>query len=541
MKNKYLVVLNIILFLVVLFIMQYDGLTNYYNVDDDVRYLFFINNFPDNMQDNLIAQHSYGKWVTTTIYYSNFYILANKFIDFIILGKIMGVLTFLLSIIFIYRLGKIIKNKRYALILTFLFILQPWLARPFQGGLSRSFAFLLLIVFLYYLIKKDRLKLSFVLLLEALIYPTVFLLSLAIFGLSLIDIKEKKIKIDLKQNYMFFIFAVLSFALILVPLNLVNYGLDDDITFTEASLSPEFYEGGAYPFFIGSIPFTSDIKSIISTLTHLYSFNLINSPIYLNQLFVLFALSVIFIIAYGKRIFNLPKEIYLLPVASLILQTLAILLLFRLHIPSRYVQYSIPLFLIIIVAHGIYLLSIQKKLRYIFAILLLILAAFYINKLILIPQYNPVYCADEGVYDYLKTLPDDALIAGHPADMNCIALFGQKRPFVMSILTSPLLKDYYSIMKQRDFDFFSAYYSSDKKQVRDFCKKNVITHIVVNKEHFTKEYLNQDYYYYSEQFEPFNINKHIKNLTKNKNEFYLMNPENVVYKTGNNFIVSCGY
>ncbi len=538
MKNKYLVVLNIILFFVVLFIMQYDGLTNYYNVDDDVRYLFFINNFPDNMQDNLIAQHFYGKWVTTTIYYSNFYIIGNKFIDFIVLGKIMGVLTFLLSAIFIYKLGKIIKNKRYALILTFLFILQPWLARPFQGGLSRSFAFLFLIAFLYYLIKKDRLKLSFVLLLEALIYPTGFLLSLAIFGLSLIDMKEKKIKLALKKNYIFFIFAILSFALILVPLNFINYGIKEQVTFKEASLSPEFYPGGSEPIFIGPVPFTSNVKSMISTLTQLYAFNLINRPIYLTPLFVLFALSIIFIIAYGKRMFKLPKEIYLLPIGSLILQSLAVLLLFRLHIPSRYVQYSIPLFLIIFLSHGIYLLSIQKKLKYIFAILLLILAAFYINKLILIPQYNPVYCADKGIYDYLKTLPDDVLIAGHPVDMNCIALFGEKRPFVMSMANSALLKDYYKIIRQRDFDFFSAYYSSDKKQVRDFCKKNSITHIVVNKEHFTEDYLNQDFYY-SEAFEPFNINNHIKNLTKNKKEFYLVSPENILYKSNSKFVVGC--
>jgi len=538
MKNKYLVILNIILFFIVLFIMQYEGLTNYYNVDDDVRYLFFINNFPDNMQDNLIAQFSYGKWVTTSIYYSNFYIIANKLIDFIILGKVMGVLTFLLSAIFMYKLGKIIKNKRYALILTFLFILQPWLARPFQGGLSRSFAFLFLITFLYYLIKKDRLKLSFVLLLEALIYPTAFLLSLAIFGLSLIDIKEKKIKLCLKQNYIFFIFAVLSFAIILVPLTFINYDIKGQTTLKEAILSPDFYQGGAEPIFIGSIPFTSDTKSLISTLTHLYAFNLINRPIYLTPLFVLFALSVIFIIAYGERMFKLPREIYLLPIASLILQTLAILLLFRLHIPSRYVQYSIPLFLIIIVAHGIYLLSIQKKLRYVFAILLLILATFYVNKLILIPQYNPVYCADKEVYDYLKALPDDALITGHPVDMNCIALFGQKRPFVMSMANSALLKDFYKIMRQRNFDFFSAYYSSDKKQVQEFCKKNDITHIVVNKEHFTKEYLNQDFYY-SEAFEPIDIKKHIKSLTKDKKEYYLLNPENIEYNSNNKLVVGC--
>jgi hypothetical protein len=517
--------------------MQYEGLTNYYNVDDDARYLFFINNFPDSLENNILAQNSYGKGGSTTIYFSNFYIIASKFIDFIILGKLMGIFAFLLSVVFIYRLGKIIKNNRYALILTFLFILQPWAARPFQGGLSRSFAFPLLIASIYYLIKKDKLKLSFVFLLEALIYPPIFLVSLFTYGFSLIDLKEKRINLALNKNYMVFIFIMLSFALILVPMMSIDYGIGKGTTFKEAIYSPEFYDKGAVPIFTGSIPFTSDIKSTIQTLILIYNFG-ISQPIYLNTLFVLLLLSFIFIIAYGKQMFKLPKEIYLLPVASLILQSLAFLLLFKLHLPSRYVQFSIPLFLIIILAHGIYFLAIQKKLKHIFAILLLILAAFYVNKLILIPEYNPVYCEDKDIYGYLKTLPNDALIAGHPVDMNCIALFGQKKPFVMSQLHSPLFKDYYSVTRQRDFDFFSAYYSSDKNEIMDFCKKNGITHIIVNKDHFTKEYLNQDYYY-SEALEPFNINKHIKNLTKNKKEFYLMEPENIVYKSDNKFIVGC--
>tara|TARA_Y100000310_G_scaffold248496_1_gene254330 strand:- start:1089 stop:2645 length:1557 start_codon:yes stop_codon:yes gene_type:complete len=517
--------------------MQYEGLINYHHVDDDTRYLFFINNFPDSLENNILAQNSYGKGGSTTIYFSNFYIIAGKFIDFIILGKLMGIFAFLLSVVFIYKLGKIIKNKRYALILTFLFILQPWLARPFQGGLSRSFAFPLLIASIYYLIKKDRLKLSFVFLLEALIYPPVFLISLFTYGISLIDLKEKRINLALNKNYIVFIFIMLSFALILVPMLSVNYGIGEGTTLKEAIYSPEFYDGGAVPIFTGSIPFTSDIKSTIQTLILIYNFG-INRPVYLNTLVVLFILSVVFIISYGKQIFKLPKEIYFLPIASLILQSLAFLLLFKLHIPSRYVKFSIPLFLIIILAHGIYLLSIQKKLKHIFAILLLILAAFYINKLILIPQYNPIYCADKDIYGYLKTLPNDALIAGHPVDMNCIALFGQKNPFVMSQLHSVLFKDYYRVTRQRDFDFFSAYYAENKLEIQEFCKKNGITHIVVNKEHFTKEYLNQDYYY-SEAVEPFNINKHIKNLTKNKKEFYFMEPENIVYKSDSKIIVSC--
>lgn len=537
MKNKHIVILNIILFFIVLLTLQYKEFTNYYSVHDDVRHLFFINNFPDNLKDNLLAQYSYAKVGPITVYLSAFYIFFNKFIDFIYLTKIMSVFTFLISVIFIYKLGIILKNKRYALILAFLFLLQPWRFRLFSGGLSRSFAFPLLIAFLYYLIKKDRLKLSFVLLLEAMLYPPMFLISLLIYGLSLIDLKEKRINLALNKNYLFFLFAILSFIAILAPMLLIDYGISNEqVAFKEAILSPDFYEGGVgYPLFIGSIPFTSDAKSTIYSLIQIYNFG-INKPIYTNSLFVLMLLSSMFMIIYRKQIFKLPKEIYLLIISSLVLQSLAVLLLFRLWLPSRYVFYSLPLFLIIIFGHGLYILSMHKKFKPVFTLLILILLAFYVAKLIITPA-KIVYCADKGIYDFIKALPKDSLIAGYPPDMDCIALFGQRNPFVMSALTTPFYKDFYKAVKQHEIDFFSAYYG-DKREVEKFCEKSGVTHIVVDKSHFDKQFFGQDHYY-PEPYEPFDTHIHIKNITKGKNWFYMQSPENVVYKSGNKLIVGC--
>ena len=93
------------------------------------------------------------------------------------------------------------------------------------------------------------------------------------------------------------------------------------------------------------------------------------------------------------------------------------------------------------------------------------------------------------------------------------------------------------IIKQHESDFFSAYYGN-KQEVEKFCKNSGVTHIVVDKGHFNKEFLSQEHYY-TEPYEPFDTHIHIRNITKNKKEFYLMNPENVVYEAGNKFIVGC--
>ncbi len=529
MKNKFLVFLNVILIFIIIVIMQYKGLTNYYYVNNDMRQYFFINNFRENIDDNLLAQYSFAKWPSMTIYLSLFYVFVNTFIDFLMISKIISILLFLFSVIFMYKLGSIIKNKRYSSILAFLFILYSWTIASFQLGLSRSFAFPLLIAFLYYFIKKDILKLSIILLLEAMLYPPVFLISLFTFGFSLIDLKDKRIRFDINRNRLFFIFAALAVISILAPMLFINYGIKERITFKEAILSPEFYDGGRFLVFRGPIPFTSDFDSIIHTLTNLYNPR-IYRPFHQNGVFILYLTSFIFMVAYRKKIFKLPKEIYFLLISSLVLQSLAFLLLFKLHMPVRYVHFSIPLVLMVIFANGMYFLSEKKKTKPFFAVMLLLLIIFYI------PKVNPVlmHCEDADIYEYIKTLPKESLIAGHPNDMDCIALYGQRKPFIMSELNQPFYTDYYKIIKQRNYDFFSAYYSSSKNAVKEFCNKNEITHLVVNKWHFDQEFLTRDRIY----LEPFNA--FIKNITKGRNDFYLVEPENELYESNNKAIVGCG-
>ena len=301
------------------------------------------------------------------------------------------------------------------------------------------------------------------------------------------------------------------------------------MTLKDAIFYPEFYDWGRLPIFRGTIPFTSDIKSTIQTLASIYNPR-IYRPFLTDKLFVIFFLTIIFMFVYRKQIFKLPKEIYLLPISSFILQSLAFILFAKLYLPARYIQYSFPLFLIIILANGIYFLSIQEKIKPVFIILILILLAFFVPKI----DSRLVHCADKGIYNYIKTLPKESLIAGFPTDMNCIAFYSQRKPFIMSELNTALYKDYYQIIRQRNFDFFSAYYSDSKLEIENFCRNNRITHIVVNKEYFDENFLKKERIYY----EPFNT--HIKNITKDRKDFYLQKPDNVLFEFGNKMVIGCG-
>ena len=121
------------------------------------------------------------------------------------------------------------------------------------------------------------------------LYPLALLISLLTFGLSLIDLKARKININLRGNYLFYISAIVSLSIVLIPMLLVNYGIKEQISLKDAILSRDFYEGGRLPIFIGEMPFTSDVSSTAKTLISVYNPG-IYSPLYNSPLFMLLML-----------------------------------------------------------------------------------------------------------------------------------------------------------------------------------------------------------------------------------------------------------
>lgn len=538
MKAKTLIILNLLLLLVVLFITYYKPLTNYYYINDDIRTLFYIKNFNSDLQDNLLAQYSFSKMVGTTMYHSYLYFLIDKFMDFIIFSKLVGIISFLVSIVFIYKLGKVIKNKVYSLILVFMFIVQPWIFRPFPGGLSRSLAYPLLAAFIYYILIKDNVKISLVLLLEAVFYPPILLVCILAFFLNLINLQTKKVDIQLKYNYLVYISIFFSLILAITPTLLINYGIKNQITFNEAIQSEEFYEGGAHQMFIGSIPFTSDMKSLVLTFFSIYNVG-IRKPFITNQMVILLFFILIFSLVYRQKIYRIPKEFYMIVVSSFILQTLAFIVLPKLFLPFRYVQYTIPLFLILILSNALYNLSKKKKQNWIFFLLIALLAGFYVYKIYILPEYYPVFCEDKDLYEYLKSLPKNKMVAEHPTNMGCSALYGEIKPFIMSALNIPFYKDYYEKVRQRNFDFFTAYYSSNEKNVKEFCRKYDIGYIIVDRYHFDNKFIDDKMKNNFYDLIPSGLSNYVYEIAKNSKEYYLLKSKNKVFELGNKFIFKC--
>jgi hypothetical protein len=144
------------------------------------------------------------------------------------------------------------------------------------------------------------------------------------------------------------------------------------------------------------------------------------------------------------------------------------------------------------------------------------------------------------IYEDITRLPPDSLIAGHPYDVDPITVFTKRRVLVQFEVSTAWYKNYYSRVKERTYDFFNAYYSDSYADVMNFCRKYKITHILVNKEHFTDRYIDSGCYY----LEPYN--SHIMEIIgKNKGNFILVQERMDKYKVTNDvdgfFIIKAEY
>src|SRR3989344_1799142 len=155
------------------------GLTDKYTVSDDVRTMLQVMDLPD----SYIGDYT-KLGIPTTYHLMQFYKVLTKFIDLVLATKLMSIFLYVLVALFSYLLAKELKLK-YAFIFSLLITLQTGIMFwAFSGGLSRGFAFPLLLIFIYLFVKRNTISYTLVMILQAIIYPPIFVISLGIIGIE---------------------------------------------------------------------------------------------------------------------------------------------------------------------------------------------------------------------------------------------------------------------------------------------------------------------------------------------------------------------
>ncbi len=506
----------------------YPSIVNHYVVADDLRITsYWVEQFRDHELFSNDLLTDYAKFHEPWGFYMLYYFVP-WIMDPILFGNILTVILLAVCAVYLYKLGKELNGTFAGLITSVTFLVTPLYVGRMAGGMPRSFGYPLLIMFLYYFIKKEYFPTIVILILQCLYYPMIFLISIITYALAFLkfDWKSKKF-IDLSSAKLkSFVIAVVACGILLAAkyIFVQNPYFAKPVTLKEMINQPEYYTGVGRWYLLPIEPVIGVVEENVVYSNNIYTaFMQQAAKIHWGTLpfkarGILFIALVYLLIEVMRKKVKFPREFVLIMISSIFLYELAVYLLLKLYWPSKYLRYSASLigllvFTSVIAAVINYLRPKWLKLLVqagVLALLLFHLSFDYGKYFINETQNRPLY-------DYLSTLPKSALIAAHPEVADNIPLFSKRKVLVSYETSNPLYKKYWDEIKERTYNFFNAYYSDNPAVVYVFLEKYNIDYLVVKKEHFTEGYVNTGNFY----FYPFNA--FVKHVTQQKKGFVLKN------------------
>lgn len=506
-KDIFLILIIILFSLTITYVCQKDAIFNKYIVSDDSNHYifpFYKIQDPALFQNDLFSRYSLNyNTIGTDVIYSIFSI----FFDPLFFSKILPFILCSLAAIYFFLIGKKIYNKYCGFLSSTIFIMYSWtISGSFSGGHARAFAFLLLSSFVYYILEKKYLLSGIILLLQTFIYPPIGVASLLsifiLFFPRIVRNFSRKVAYnwEIKLTISIIIANILMLSLLFLQR---DYNMGPVVSFKEMVKMPEFFWGGRTPFFINSLEMLKD-AAIADRVTGI--------PIYGFPIWFLLVISAAGIYLVIKKRIAIHPVLNAVCISGFLLYGLSWALLFKLYYPGRYLKFILPFYLIFLCAIAITRTIIdrtsQRRIQRLFLLsfAVIILHFPFLDK-------DLVNYKNIRLYQFISTLPKNAVIAGHPFEMSEIPLFSKRKVFIQFELSTPFYRNYYKQVKQRTYNFFRLYYSASFNEIKEVCIENGIDYVLVKKEHFSRSYIEKNNFY----IEPFNyqVCRIIKNNIRN--------------------------
>ena len=496
---------------------HHSGFFNPYIINDDTRQqLFWMQRWlePELYPPDLLNEYArlYVPWGVQGLYY-----LASFLIAPLIFSKILTGILYVFTGTLVYLTGKRVNGSSLGLTTVSVYWFMPFFLHAMSGGLARAFAGPLLMLFLFGWICASRRIVAAALLLQAVFIPYIFILC---GGASALGWLAWRIKVTDRPPFLSrtgdFAIAATACALLLAWKWQMGDGFGPLPSLADMVGKPEFSSDGRF-----------HIVPVPSILHELFVRPWEFIAPFRDQNDIAGIIGVILIVPaaiYGGMRFNWRQwKRHIVPIACLALSSVALyvtarILLFKLFLPSRYLEYSVNVGYCLLLGsclHGlIFNRSTVSRTTASICLTLVFLLGCYRNT-------------DIGLYDYSanKTLytaiqehtPVNAVIAGHPYLMDNVLIFGKRNVFASYELAHPWNLGYWKRLQPRLDALFTAYYAGDLSTVVAFCRDNAIDYIVVDKRHFKKEFLNDRPF-----FAPFD--DRIRTTAAHTHQFALLSP-----------------
>lgn len=473
-----------------------------YVIQDDARqHIFWMQRFLDAelFPNDLIAD--YFQSVAPGGYQSLYWIFSRFGINPIFLSKILPWGLDIVTTFYCFWVTlELLPIPLAGFISSVLLNQQLWLNDGLVSATPRAFVYPLFLGFLYYLLRKSILGSAIFVALIGLFYPQAVLISAGVLILQLFDWNKRSVRLtrDIKTRWV----SVVGLGVAAVVI--LYYGMSSSefspvITVAEAKTMSEFGGAGNSAFFQDNL-WDYFIKGQRSGLLPKYLFRptLIMAGLFLPLLFL-----------FKKRFNILAKvtpNIKILPlilVSSLGWFIASHLMLFKLHLPSRYTSYTFRVCLAL--AAGITLcvlldkiltwgsLSPGQKWKKITALSLtvflglgIILGSCFWGKF---PKTSYVVGKQPEIYRFFSQQPKDALIASISPIANNIPSFSRRSVWVAWEYAVPYHLGYYNQIQRRATALIKAQYSSDLSLLQNLIQTRGFDFIILDKTAFTREYM----------------------------------------------------
>ncbi|MEW6530542.1 MAG: hypothetical protein AB1473_06885 [Thermodesulfobacteriota bacterium] len=512
---------------------NWQGFANPYLINDDVRQqIFWMQEWmePGLFQDDLLTEYArdYVPWGVRAVYR-----IGSLFMNPVRFTNVLTGILYVLSAGLLFGLCLSLRDRLTALLVVCMFFILTGLLAKMAGGLSRSFVVPLLFAYLFFLSRGDIQWAALTLMIQPLFNPYVFLLCLTTHAVFLswnfwmelarrllglgkthpVPVSPDADTISLSRLLLWNAPILLAFAFMLFKhVFSSSSAFGHLVTRAEMAGKVEYTAAGRYEF----LPDPSFLYELIRPWIFSLPFREWGIAAGWIGAALLIVLAV-YAVRNWKPVVDLSglKIFGYLFAASLLLYVAARIFLAQLFVPRRYIEYSLLLFYCMVA--GVFLRVAIESLglrRFAFPFLVTVLVLFGAVRSHNMELYDFSRHAD--LYQFLRTTPKTALIAGHPELMDNIPTFARRKAFVNYELSHTWIEPFWSTIKKRTYDFFRAYYAQDPEEIRRFCREYGIDYLLVRDEDFSAERLQREPIY----FEPFNT--FVRELTRSASRFAIL-------------------
>lgn len=475
-----------------------------YVVQDDARqHVFWMSRFldPELFPRDLIAD--YFQSVAPLGYTALYRAIISLGLDPFVVNKILPVALGLVMTGFCFGVCmRLLPVPFAAFASTLLLNGSLWMEDDLVSATPRAFLYPLFLAFVYFLLRRKLVPCLIALALEGLFYPSFVFISAGVLLLSLVRIENRRLAWSRDRlDYIFCAAGLGVAAAVMLAFAFKTSGYGPVIWASEAKGSAEFWPGGRSSFFgDGGLKFW--LRGRRSGLLPESLFTIM--PIYAG--FVLpFLVRHKGTFPLAGKVASGSSILLRIALASLAMFLAAHVLLFKLHLPSRYTQHSLRMLLslaagisLVIMLDAIFRWAAQKEKRAQGKRLALAWAAALGLAVALLWQpLNSSRTLDTkyrvggspSLYEFFAAQPKDTLIASLAHEADYLPSLARRSTLVGREYAIPYHTGYYGQIRNRAHDLIEAQYARELGVTKSFIQKYGIDFLIIDRRAFTPNYL----------------------------------------------------